>query len=153
MIGALFRSTKYQRRETELIVLITPKLVEAINPGQVGDLPGSHWRNPSEAEMFFNGDVGGDHQADEMRDWTKKTSERGPADKTSQFTATAGTKQSSDGTTVPTDAVVSAEENPADKPTTPPLFFGDAGFAAPVGSTRTSAKAAQNNSTSASASD
>lgn len=152
VIGALFRSTKYQRRETELVVLITPKLIEAMNPGQVGDLPGSHWRNPSDAEMGLNGDIGGDKQSDEMRDWMKKTSERGPADKTSQFTATAmKTRQDSEN---PTDALADSSENakPTDAPEAPPpLFFGDAGFAAPVGARTTSVKSLPSEATSASA--
>src|SRR5215213_9874234 len=35
VIGSLFRSVRYERNETELVVLVTPRLVEAMNPGRV----------------------------------------------------------------------------------------------------------------------
>src|SRR5206468_7402762 len=40
ILGTLFRSTRYERNETELVVLVTPKLVEAMNPNQVPPRPG-----------------------------------------------------------------------------------------------------------------
>jgi pilus assembly protein CpaC len=60
VLGALFRSVRYERRETELVVLVTPKLVEAMNPNQVPPLPGEAWRHPEELELFFNQDIGGE---------------------------------------------------------------------------------------------
>jgi pilus assembly protein CpaC len=60
VIGALFRSVKYQRQETELVVLVTPRLVEALNPDQVPTAPGEHWRDPSENDLFLNRDIGGE---------------------------------------------------------------------------------------------
>jgi pilus assembly protein CpaC len=59
VIGALFRSVRYQRRETELIVLVTPRLAEAMNPGQVPPVPGEKWRHPTESDLFLNQDIGG----------------------------------------------------------------------------------------------
>lgn len=59
VIGSLFRSVRYERNETELVVLVTPRLVEAMNPGQVPALPGERWRYPSEAGLMLNGDLGG----------------------------------------------------------------------------------------------
>jgi len=59
VVGALFRSVRYQRKETELVVVVTPRLVEPMNPGQVPTLPGEKWRDPSELELFFNRDLGG----------------------------------------------------------------------------------------------
>jgi hypothetical protein len=40
-------------------VVVTPRLTEGMNPGQVPPLPGEHWRHPSEAELFLNQDLGG----------------------------------------------------------------------------------------------
>lgn len=60
IVGALFRSVRYQRRETELVVLVTPQLVSAMNPDQIPALPGENWRHPTEAELFWNRDLGGD---------------------------------------------------------------------------------------------
>lgn len=60
VVGALFRSVRYQRRETELVVLVTPHLVEAINPDQVPTLPGEQWRHPTENELFWAQNLGGE---------------------------------------------------------------------------------------------
>jgi pilus assembly protein CpaC len=59
VLGALFRSVRYQRKETELIVLVTPRLVEPMNPGQVPQLPGEKWRHPNESDLFLKQDLGG----------------------------------------------------------------------------------------------
>src|SRR5213082_2122195 len=39
VLGALFRSVRYQRNETELVVLVTPRLAGSMKPGQVPLLP------------------------------------------------------------------------------------------------------------------
>lgn len=59
ILGTLFRSTRYERNETELVVLVTPYLVDALNPGQVPALPGEVWRHPTESDLFINRDLGG----------------------------------------------------------------------------------------------
>lgn len=59
IIGAMFRSVSYQRSETELVILVTPRLAQAMNPGQVPALPGANWKYPNEAELFGFGDLGG----------------------------------------------------------------------------------------------
>ena len=60
IVGVLFRSVRYQRKETELVVLVTPRLVEGMNPEQVPTLPGEHWRHPTENDLFWNRDIGGE---------------------------------------------------------------------------------------------
>jgi len=60
VIGTLFRSVRYQRNETELVVLVTPRLAGAMKPGQVPVLPGEKWRHPGEASLYLNGDIGGE---------------------------------------------------------------------------------------------
>jgi pilus assembly protein CpaC len=59
VLGALFRSVRYQRKETELVVIVTPRLVEAVNPAQVPLLPGEKWRHPTEGDLFWRRDIGG----------------------------------------------------------------------------------------------
>jgi pilus assembly protein CpaC len=59
VLGALFRSVRYERQETELVVLVTPVLANAVNPDQVQNLPGEHWRYPTEGQLFLNADLGG----------------------------------------------------------------------------------------------
>ena len=59
ILGALFRSVKYQHNDTELVVLVTPRLVEAMNPNQVPRLPGDPWRDPTELDLLMKADLGG----------------------------------------------------------------------------------------------
>jgi len=59
VLGALFRSVRYERNESELVVLVTPRLVEPMNPEQVPSLPGERWRYPSDGEMLWSADLGG----------------------------------------------------------------------------------------------
>lgn len=59
VLGSLFRSVRYQRKETELVVLVTPRLVEPFNPDQVPAVPGEHWRHPTDVDFHLNGDLGG----------------------------------------------------------------------------------------------
>src|SRR6185503_19300896 len=59
ILGPLFRSMRYERNETELVVLVTPHLVEPMNPAQVPALPGEHWRYPTEGQIFWDRDLGG----------------------------------------------------------------------------------------------
>jgi pilus assembly protein CpaC len=63
VLGQLFRSTRYTRQETELVVLVTPKLVEAMNPNQIPAVPGETWRHPKEADIFISGDIGSEQPA------------------------------------------------------------------------------------------
>lgn len=60
VVGALFRSVRYQREETELVVLITPRLVAPLDPDQVGPLPGETWEQPGDIDLFVFGQLGGD---------------------------------------------------------------------------------------------
>jgi len=63
IIGTLFRSVRFERKETELVVLVTPMLVEGMGPGEVPTLPGQNWRYPNEGELFWNRDLGGPKEA------------------------------------------------------------------------------------------
>ena len=54
VLGALFRSTQYRHEETELLVVITPRLVEALP--MMPELPGERMVNhPSDLEFFLLG--------------------------------------------------------------------------------------------------
>ncbi|RZL55991.1 MAG: type II and III secretion system protein family protein [Sphingomonas sp.] len=59
IIGSLFRSTNFQRNETELVIIITPYLVKPVsNPAQIA-LPHDGYRAPSDAARILLGEVGG----------------------------------------------------------------------------------------------
>jgi pilus assembly protein CpaC len=60
ILGALFTSTSYQRNETELVILVTPRLVSAMNPEQVPHLPGEKWRYPTQWQSYLFHDLGGE---------------------------------------------------------------------------------------------
>ena len=61
VIGALFRSTDYQRNQTELVVIVTPHLVTAVR-GEALSLPTDRVRIPTEANLFLNGRLAGSGQ-------------------------------------------------------------------------------------------
>jgi len=55
ILGALFRSTRYQRDETELVIVVTPYLVRPVsNPNQIA-LPTDGFRSPDEAQRLLVG--------------------------------------------------------------------------------------------------
>jgi len=51
ILGALFRSTKYRRSETELVIIVTPYLVRPVS-GQLA-LPTNGYRAPTDAQRVF----------------------------------------------------------------------------------------------------
>jgi pilus assembly protein CpaC len=53
ILGALFRSTKYKRSETELVIIVTPYLVRPVS-SQLS-LPTDGYRAPNAGEMIFGG--------------------------------------------------------------------------------------------------
>ena len=54
IIGSLFRSSGFKRGETELLIVVTPRLVQPIKPGQVA-LPTDRVGDPSELDLFLLG--------------------------------------------------------------------------------------------------
>jgi pilus assembly protein CpaC len=54
ILGLLFSSKDFQRRQTELIVVVTARLAEPLDPGQLPTLPGQDRVNdPSDLELFL----------------------------------------------------------------------------------------------------
>jgi pilus assembly protein CpaC len=54
VLGVLFRSTNYQKRETELVALVTPHLVKPMAPG-VARLPTDKWIEPTDIDTYLLG--------------------------------------------------------------------------------------------------
>ncbi|MFQ5411917.1 MAG: type II and III secretion system protein family protein, partial [Phycisphaerae bacterium] len=52
VLGPMFSSVDYQKSNTELVVLVTPQLVEALDPTQVGPVPGASMTDPTDFELF-----------------------------------------------------------------------------------------------------
>jgi pilus assembly protein CpaC len=57
ILGALFRSTSYEKDQSELAILVTPTFVEPIAVGSKITLPGENLDRPSVADGFFMGKV------------------------------------------------------------------------------------------------
>ena len=56
IIGALFRSTSFQKGETELIIVVTPRLVAPLKPQQVR-LPTDSVKEANELDIFLMGNT------------------------------------------------------------------------------------------------
>lgn len=59
VLGALFRSVEFQSNESELVVLVTPELVQAVSPDQVTSVPGANYVEPNDFELFLFGQLEG----------------------------------------------------------------------------------------------
>jgi pilus assembly protein CpaC len=56
VLGALFRSRDYQRNETELMIVVTPYIVHAIDPNQIVR-PDQNFQDASDPQTWFLGRV------------------------------------------------------------------------------------------------
>jgi len=54
IIGTLFRSTGFQHEETELVIIVTPRLVQPVRAGQL-KVPTDASTPPNQADLFLNG--------------------------------------------------------------------------------------------------
>ncbi|MFN3619988.1 type II and III secretion system protein family protein [Sphingorhabdus sp.] len=54
IIGALFRSSGFTKGETELVIVVTPRIVQPVKANQI-QLPTDRVQNPSEGDLFLLG--------------------------------------------------------------------------------------------------
>lgn len=54
LFGALFRSTYFNRNETELVIVVTPHIVRPVRSGQIA-LPTDRVLQPSDTDLLLNG--------------------------------------------------------------------------------------------------
>lgn len=64
ILGGLFRSSKFEKNETELVILVTPALVKPLGRGP-HPLPTDHFIEPSAAEFYLFGMLEGRRPAEE----------------------------------------------------------------------------------------
>ncbi len=57
VLGALFRSTNYQKSETDLVVIVTPHLVRPVAPGQHLVTPFDTTVDANDVDLFLMGDT------------------------------------------------------------------------------------------------
>lgn len=58
ILGALFRSVEFQKKQTELVILVTPKLANAF-AGRQAKLPTDGFVEPSDVEFYLMGKLSG----------------------------------------------------------------------------------------------
>ncbi len=58
ILGALFRSTEFQRRQSELVIIVSPHLVTPTD-GLALALPTDRMQIPNEIDLFLNGNIEG----------------------------------------------------------------------------------------------
>jgi pilus assembly protein CpaC len=63
VIGALFRSNRFRRAETELVIIVTPYLVQPMNPSRVA-LPTDGFRAADDAQRLLGGQMHGSRSSD-----------------------------------------------------------------------------------------
>jgi len=90
ILGALFRSSEFQTDRTELMFLITPRLVKPLGPEVA--LPTDAYTPPSRAEFFLNGQLEGSGSPDVPPDRPQQSSPQSaaPAPRGSAAPAPAG---------------------------------------------------------------
>jgi pilus assembly protein CpaC len=57
VLGALFRSSSYQSQETDLVIIVTPRLVAPAVPGQTLASPLDSRLPPNDVDFFLNGQM------------------------------------------------------------------------------------------------
>ncbi len=79
VLGALFRSTNFQKNETELVIIATVHLVKPLDMTQQ-TLPTDQWVEPDDFEFFLLGRIEGQERAEEQQggvSWRSSSSEGG----------------------------------------------------------------------------
>jgi len=57
ILGSLFKSSSYKKHDTELVVIVTPRLVQPMTPGQVPATPLDQTRPANDVELFALGQM------------------------------------------------------------------------------------------------
>jgi pilus assembly protein CpaC len=57
VLGSLFKSSKFQKHDTELVVIVTPRLVQPSTPGQVVATPLDQTVPANDAQFFALGQM------------------------------------------------------------------------------------------------
>ena len=52
VLGALFASKSYQKNETDLVIIVTPRLVRPARPGEVLKTPADKTTPPNDVDFF-----------------------------------------------------------------------------------------------------
>jgi pilus assembly protein CpaC len=64
ILGALFRSTNYQQKKTDLLIAVTPHLVNPVREGSIS-FPGEFLKPPNRFELYLEGKLEGRRSGDD----------------------------------------------------------------------------------------
>lgn len=92
ILGQLFRSRAYQKTQTELVLIVTPHLVQPLEAGTKIDLPTDHFIEPTLLEFYWDGRIEGRSPNPPSKDEEAKEANEGENDKFTQpvFSAPSG---------------------------------------------------------------
>lgn len=76
IVGALFRSSDYKKNKTELLIVVTPRLMKPLAPDYI--LPTDGFVEPSRSEMLFGGKMEGEKPKTDQPE-SKASAESKPA--------------------------------------------------------------------------
>jgi pilus assembly protein CpaC len=64
ILGTLFRSTNYQSKKTDLLIAVTPHLVQPVHEGKIS-FPGEFIKPPNRFELYLEGRLEGRRSAED----------------------------------------------------------------------------------------
>ncbi|HEY2773651.1 MAG TPA: type II and III secretion system protein family protein [Candidatus Binatia bacterium] len=119
ILGTLFRSSEFQRQETELIILVTPHLVKPISSGEDTTLPTDDFVEPNDLDFYGFGKI-------------ERTSALTPTSAGGAMTVTEEEQRTETRTVTPAPAAPHAASGPVHhSDASPHAFDGDFGHVNP----------------------
>lgn len=77
IVGSLFRSTHFQKGETELVIVVTPYLVQPVNANDI-KLPTDGYRSPNMLQQVFGNQASAGKSGEQRPGPTSGPAEQGP---------------------------------------------------------------------------
>ncbi len=77
IVGSLFRSTHFQKGETELVIVVTPYLVQPVNASEI-KLPTDGYRNPNMLQQVFGNQASAGKSGEQRPGPTSAPAQQGP---------------------------------------------------------------------------
>lgn len=89
VLGALFRSTNFQRSLSELVILVTPEIVAPLEAHQAPKLPTDGFMGPDDFELYMLGLLEGQERADASTGPAANAAPKSPTTSAATSSATA----------------------------------------------------------------
>lgn len=79
LLGQLFKSREFQKKQTELVIVVTPRLVHPLEAGTKVPLPTDFYIEPTRKEFYWDGNIEGALRPERSRPTAKAGSETADA--------------------------------------------------------------------------